>query len=102
MERCQAAAGDDLTMPVPKVTVYSTGMCPYCVRARQLLERKGVHYTEHRVDDQPHLRHEMEAKSKRRSVPQIFINDLHIGGFDELAQLDRNGSLETLLQSSGI
>ena len=85
---------------MPEVIVYSTGMCPYCVRARQLLERKGVRYTEHRVDEQPHLRHEMEAKSRRRSVPQIFINDVHIGGFDELAQLDRNGKLEALLQGS--
>lgn len=80
------------------VVIYSTGMCPYCVRARQLLERKGVRYTEYRVDEQSHLRHEMESKSKRRSVPQIFIDDLHVGGFDELVQLDRSGKLEALLQ----
>lgn len=81
------------------VVIYSTGMCPYCVRARQLLERKGVSYTEHRVDERTDLRHEMESKSRRRSVPQIFINDAHIGGFNELAQLERSGMLETLLNS---
>lgn len=79
------------------VVIYSTGMCPYCVRVRQLLERKGVHYTEHRVDEQIDLRHEMETKSNRRSVPQIFINDAHVGGYNELAQLERNGMLEALL-----
>ncbi len=79
------------------VVIYSTGMCSYCVRARQLLERKGVRYTEHRVDEQTDLRHEMESKSRRRSVPQIFINDAHIGGFNELAQLERNGLLEAML-----
>lgn len=84
-----------------EVVIYSTGMCPYCVRARQLLERKGVRYTEYRVDEQSRLRHEMESKSKRRSVPQIFIGDLHVGGFDELAQLDRSGKLEALLQGGG-
>ncbi|MDP1708434.1 MAG: glutaredoxin 3 [Gammaproteobacteria bacterium] len=79
------------------VVIYSSGMCSYCARARQLLERKGVRYTEHRVDEQADLRHEMELKSRRRSVPQIFINDAHIGGFEELAQLERNGRLEALL-----
>lgn len=78
------------------VVIYSTGTCPYCVRARQLLERTGVRYTEHRVDEQTGLRHEMESKSRRRSVPQIFINDTHIGGFNELALLERSGMLETL------
>lgn len=83
------------------VVIYSTGMCPYCVRARQLLERRGVRYIEHRVDERADLRHEMESKSRRRSVPQIFINDAHIGGFNELAQLERSGMLETLLNGSG-
>lgn len=83
-----------------EVVIYSTGMCAYCVRARELLERKGVRYTEYRVDERTDLRHEMESKSRRRSVPQIFINDAHIGGFNELAQLERSGMLETLLNSS--
>lgn len=82
------------------VVIYSTGMCVYCVHARQLLERKGVRYTEHRVDERADLRHEMESKSGHRSVPQIFINDAYIGGFNELAQLERNGVLETLLNGS--
>ncbi|MEW6353724.1 MAG: glutaredoxin 3 [Pseudomonadota bacterium] len=80
-----------------QIVVYSTGLCPYCVRARRLLDAKGVAYRELRVDEQPALRAEMETKSGRRSVPQIFIGDYHVGGFDELWSLEQSGRLSALL-----
>lgn len=85
---------------MPKVVMYSTGSCPYCTRARRLLDAKGVQYTEFRVDLEPHYRPEMEARSKRFTVPQIFIDDLHVGGFDDLSALDVDGELDTLLRLS--
>lgn len=84
-------------MAIP-VTVYSTSYCGYCVRAKQLLERKGVAYTEIRVDLDPAARAQMEHRSGgRRTVPQIFIGDRHVGGFDDLHALDRAGELDRLL-----
>ncbi|HEC15998.1 MAG TPA: glutaredoxin 3 [Sedimenticola sp.] len=82
---------------MPKVTLYSTDYCPYCVRAKQLLDRKGVAYEEIRVDKDPKLMREMMQRSQRRTVPQIFIDDQGIGGFEELAQLDGSGELDRLL-----
>jgi glutaredoxin 3 len=83
-----------------KVEIYSTGTCPYCVRARNLLERKGVQYIEYRVDLKPELRPEMERRaSGGNSVPQIFIDDRHIGGCDDMHALDADGRLDPLLQS---
>lgn len=83
-----------------QVIVYTANSCSYCVRARRLLDAKGVAYTEIYVDRDPKLRAEMMSKSQRRSVPQIFIGDYHAGGFDDLWQLDRDGRLDTLLQNS--
>lgn len=78
--------------------MYSTAVCPYCIRAEQLLSRKGVTQIEKiRVDLQPELRVEMIARTGRRTVPQIYINDEHIGGYDDLAALDRAGKLTPLL-----
>lgn len=86
---------------MPKVVMYCTEVCPYCVNAERLLRRKGVLTIEKiRVDLQPELRMEMEAKTARRTVPQIYIGDKHIGGFDDLAALDRAGGLEPLLTLS--
>jgi Glutaredoxin, GrxC family len=83
-----------------KVEIYSTGSCPYCVRARNLLERKGVPYIEYRVDLKPELRPEMERRaSGGNSVPQIFIDDRHIGGCDDMHALDADGRLDPLLQN---
>jgi glutaredoxin 3 len=79
------------------VTIYSTRVCPYCMRAKSLLQSKQAPYTEFMVDLDPSRREEMEEKSKRRSVPQIFIGDRHVGGYDELYALDRKGELDTLL-----
>ncbi|MGH8372012.1 MAG: glutaredoxin 3 [Gammaproteobacteria bacterium] len=82
------------------VTIYSTRVCPYCMRAKALLSAKQVAYTEVMVDTDPGKRIEMEHKSGgRRTVPQIFIGEHHVGGFDELYALDRKGELEALLNS---
>jgi glutaredoxin 3 len=79
------------------VTIYGTNACGYCVRAKALLQAKHVHYTEFMVDMDPVRREEMEIKSKRRSVPQIFIGERHIGGYHELHALDSAGELDSLL-----
>lgn len=81
-----------------KVLMYSTAVCPYCVRAEQLLKRKGVQEIEKvRVDLQPELRAAMIDKTGRRTVPQIYINDRHVGGYDDLALLDKAGELDRML-----
>ena len=80
-----------------KVEVYSTEYCPYCTRARMLLESKGVPYVELRVDQDINLRNEMERRSNRTSVPQIFIGNKHIGGFDDLAELEFGEELDEIL-----
>jgi glutaredoxin 3 len=86
-----------------KVLMYSTAVCPYCVRAEQLLKRKGVQDIEKvRVDLHPDLRVEMMEKTGRRTVPQIYINDEHVGGYDDLAALDQAGGLDKLLAKSGL
>jgi len=83
---------------MPKVLMYSTAVCPYCVRAEQLLTRKGVTDIEKvRVDLEPQRRAEMMEKTGRRSVPQIYIGDFHVGGCDDLVELDRQGRLDALL-----
>ena len=81
-----------------KVLMYSTGVCPYCVQAERLLKAKGVAEIDKiRVDLLPEQRAAMMAKTGRRTVPQIFIGDTHVGGFDDLAALDRAGGLDALL-----
>lgn len=81
-----------------KVIMYCTEVCPYCVRAEQLLNARGVEAIEKiRVDLQPELRVAMTEKTGRRTVPQIFIGERHVGGYDDLAALDRAGELKTLL-----
>ncbi len=79
------------------VTVYSTRICPYCVRAKALLDSKHVPYTEVLVDVDLDRRTEMMQKSGQRTVPQIFVGETHVGGCDELYALDRQGKLDTLL-----
>lgn len=87
-----------MTRAHKEVLIYSTGACPYCVMARQLLQKKGVRYTEVRVDHEPVRRAEMEQRSRRRSVPQIFVGETHVGGFEEMARLEHRGELDTLLR----
>lgn len=84
-----------MTQPV---TMYSTAVCPFCVRAEQLLKQRGVtDIAKIRIDLDPGLRDEMMARTGRRTVPQIYIGDTHVGGFDDLAALDRAGGLVPLL-----
>ena len=82
-----------------KITMYSTAVCPFCVRAERLLNSKGITEIEKiRVDLDPVQRQEMMAKTGRRTVPQIYIGDRHVGGFEDLAALEHAGGLEPLLR----
>lgn len=83
---------------MPKITMYATGVCPYCLMAERLLRAKGVADIEKvRVDLEPARREEMMQRTGRRTVPQIYVGDRHVGGYDDLAALDRAGGLEPLL-----
>ena len=82
---------------MPHVVIYSSDWCPYCIRAKSLLERKQVAFEEIRVDGKPQLRAEMSSKAGRTSVPQIWIGATHIGGCDDLFALERAGKLDALL-----
>lgn len=85
---------------MPKVVMYSTAVCPYCQRAEMLLAQRGVTEIEKiRIDLDASQRDKMIEKTGRRTVPQIFIGEKHVGGFDDLAALDRAGGLEPLLKS---
>ncbi len=87
-------------MTMAKVVMYSTAVCPYCQRAELLLKSKGVTEIEKiRIDLDPAQRDLMMQKTGRRTVPQIFIGDRHVGGFDDLAALDRDGGLMPLLSA---
>lgn len=80
-----------------KIIIYSTANCSYCAWAKQFLESKHLSYEEIRIDLNTEKRSEMERLSGRRTVPQIFINDKAIGGYDDLIQLSKKGELDTLL-----
>lgn len=83
-----------------KVVIYATDYCPYCTRAKQLLTSKGAAYEEIQVDVQPEKMQEMVKKSGgKRTVPQIFIGDFHVGGCDDLYELERQGKLESILRA---
>ena len=81
----------------PAVTMYTTSWCPYCSRARKLLASKGVNVEEIDIESAPEKRAEMQTRSGRRSVPQIFIGDQHVGGCDDLHALEDAGKLDALL-----
>ena len=83
--------------PRAEVVLYGTAYCPYCVRARALLDSKGISYEDIGLESHPERRREMEQRSGRRTVPQIFIDDEHIGGSDDLFALERAGKLDSLL-----
>lgn len=82
----------------PRVLLYTTRYCPYCIQARALLVRKGVEFQDIPVDADPARRAEMQQRSGRRTVPQIWIGEHHVGGYDDLAALEREGRLDKLLQ----
>jgi glutaredoxin 3 len=87
-------------MSRPAVTIYVTGWCPYCQRAKGLLAEKNVQFNEINVEDEPKFREEMRARSNRNTVPQIFIGDKHVGGCDDLFALEQSGELDQLLQGA--
>ena len=87
-------------MTQPRIVMYATGWCPYCQRARNLLGMKNLSFEEIDVESDPGLRDEMKARAGRTTVPQIFIGATHVGGFDDLNALDRDGGLDRLLEES--
>ena len=81
-----------------KVVIYSTRICPYCMRAKNFFEKKNIAFDEIRIDQDSAQMQKMMEMSKRQSVPQIFIGDYHVGGFDDLIEHDMDGKLEDLLE----
>lgn len=84
---------------MPKILIYTAHRCGYCVMAKRLLDSKNVTYTEINVDEQAGMREEMMTRTRRRTVPQIYIGDFHVGGFDDLNALNQAGKLNVLLQN---
>jgi len=82
---------------MPEILIYTTHICPYCIMAKRLLDKKGARYTEINVDGNAELRENMMRKTRRRTVPQIYIGDFHVGGFDELYALEQQKKLDALL-----
>ncbi|PLX61192.1 glutaredoxin 3 [Sedimenticola selenatireducens] len=82
---------------MPKVVMYTTAICPYCMRAKSLLNRKGVAFEELQIEGNRERMREMIQRSRRNTVPQIFIDDYHVGGYDDMAELDMMGKLDPLL-----
>ncbi len=80
-----------------RVMMYATAWCPYCQMAERLLRRKGVEFETIRVDLEPQRRIEMMERTQRRTVPQIYVDEYHVGGYDDLSELDREGRLDPLL-----
>jgi glutaredoxin 3 len=94
------AAGEPALGEIVKALMYTTAVCPYCQMAERLLRTKGVDIEKVRVDLEPDRRMEMMQKTGRRTVPQIYIGDTHVGGYDDLAALDRAGKLDPLLKGN--
>ncbi len=82
-----------------QVTIYTTQHCPYCVDAKRLLSSKGITPVEIDIEESPQYLAEMLQRSQRRTVPQIFVGEVHVGGFDDLASLDHKGGLDALLRA---
>lgn len=87
------------TIP-PAIVIYSTAQCPYCVAAKNFLKSRGKEWTEIRVDTDPAEREKMVARTRRTSVPQIFIGEVHVGGYDDMMALQRAGKLDALLDGT--
>ena len=97
-ERSERGSGESRAESKVEVLMYSTNWCGYCQRARNLFERKAVAVREIKLDDEPEQRPVMlQRTGGQRTVPQIFVGELHVGGYDELAALDRSGELNKLL-----
>lgn len=87
-------------MSQPEITIYSTLVCPYCVAAKNFLKSKNLEWKEIRIDLDPAEREKMMARAKRTSVPQIFVGDVHVGGYDDMMALHREGKFEPLMAGS--
>lgn len=85
------------TAPQTPIVIYTSAICPYCVSAKNFLKSKGLSWSEIRIDIDPAERERMMARAKRTSVPQIFVGDVHVGGFDDMMALHRAGKFEPLL-----
>ena len=85
----------------PVITIYSTAICPYCVAAKNFLKSKGKQWREVRIDMDPAERDRMVAITRRTSVPQIFVGETHVGGYDDMMALHRAGKLEPLFEEAG-
>ena len=85
-------------MSTPEITIYSGHRCAYCSAAKKMLDSKGIEYNEINIHEDPTKAEEMVERTKRQTVPQIFIGDTHIGGFDDMAALNSEGKLDDLLQ----
>ena len=83
---------------MPEILIYTTTICPYCIMAKRLLDKKGVTYKEINVDRESGQREIMMQRTKRRTVPQIYIDDYHVGGFDDLHLLEQQHKLDALLK----
>lgn len=88
-------------MPAPKVTVYTKEACPFCIRAKKLLDRKGIAYEEIRVEGKDDLRIWLAEKTGQKTVPQIFAGERSLGGFSDLEALDQKGELDPILRGEG-
>lgn len=86
---------------IPPITLYSTAICPYCVAAKNFLKSRGLAWTEVRIDTDPEARERMVALARRTSVPQIFVGDVHVGGYDDMMAMHRAGRFEPLLRGEG-
>jgi glutaredoxin 3 len=84
---------------MPKIEMYTSANCAYCVAAKNLLKSKGLDYQEIRIDTDPARREEMLTRTRRRTVPQIFVNDRHVGGYEDLVAVERSGELAKLIGS---
>ena len=85
---------------MPRVRIYTTRVCPYCLAAKELLRQKGVAFEEIDLSDPPETRARLQEQTGRTTVPQIFIGEKHVGGFDDLKALDHRGELDRLLQGA--
>ncbi len=83
-----------------QILIYTANLCPYCTRAKRLFDKKKVSYSEINVDSKPELRQQMMQKTQRRTVPQIYIGDFHVGGFDDLYALEMKSELDPLLRNN--
>ena len=101
MTSSNVASGADPAGKGPEIVMYTSAICPYCVAAKNFLKSKGLSWNEIRIDTNPAEREAMVAKARRTSVPQIFVGETHVGGYDDMMALHRAGRFEPLLAGAG-